>query len=138
MSERHRANYATVYFGSLLGPEGHRLDLGWAEEVGDATPAAEFTVPTPHATEPLVGVQAFDVGDYGHEIRVNDEALTGFDIPPNDGWQHWMDSVTGAELREGTNAISIHRDPDSPDAFAVGTVTIHWKEPLDDPAESNE
>jgi hypothetical protein len=106
--------------------------------VGDATPAAEFTVPTPHATEPLVGVQAFDVGDYGHEIRVNDEALTGFDIPPNDGWQHWMDSVTGAELREGTNAISIHRDPDSPDAFAVGTVTIHWKEPLDDPAESNE
>jgi hypothetical protein len=131
VSERHRANYTTVYLGALLGPDGHRLELDWADDVGDATADHEFSVPTADATDALVGVQAFDVGDYGHEIRVNGEALSGFDIPPNDGWQHWVDTVTNVDLREGDNTVAVHRDPDSVDAFAVGTVTIHWKEPIE-------
>jgi len=119
VSERHRANYTTVYLGALLGPDGHRLELDWADDVGDATADHEFSVPTADATDALVGVQAFDVGDYGHEIRVNGEALSGFDIPPNDGWQHWVDTVTNVDLREGDNTVALHRDPDSVDAFAV-------------------
>jgi len=36
-------------------------------------------------TDGLFGLQAFEVGTYGHEIVINDEPLSGFDIPPNDG-----------------------------------------------------
>jgi hypothetical protein len=131
VSERHHANYATVYFGALLGPDQNRLDLDWATEAGDETDDHEFTVPSADVVEPLVGIQAFDVGTYGHEIVLNGEALSGFDIPPNDGWQHWVDTVTNVDLRQGTNTIAVHRDPDSRDAFAVGTVTIHWKVPVE-------
>ncbi|WP_152043204.1 DUF7383 domain-containing protein [Salinigranum salinum] len=127
----HRANYATLYMGVQLAPEGRALDLDWATNVGDLTEAYEFEVPTDDAEDAYVGLQAFDVGDYGHEIVVNDEALTGFDIPPNDGWQYWMDTLTGVELHAGTNTVRIRRDADSRDAFAVGTVAIHWKEPTD-------
>jgi hypothetical protein len=127
----HRANYATLYMGVQLAPEGRALDLDWATNVGDLTEAYEFEVPTDDAEDAYVGLQAFDVGDYGHEIEVNDEALTGFDIPPNEGWQYWMDTLTGVELHAGTNTVRIRRDADSRDAFAVGTVAIHWKEPTD-------
>jgi hypothetical protein len=117
--------------GVQLAPEGRALELDWAANAGDITDRYEFEVPTDDAQDAYVGLQAFDVSDYGHEIEVNDEPLSGFDIPPNDGWQYWMDTLTGAELRGGTNTVRIRRDADSRDAFAVGTVTIHWKEPVE-------
>jgi hypothetical protein len=126
-----RANYATVFVGAALGPEDDGLDLEWARDVGDATADLEFTVPTSGAEDAYVGLQAFDVGTYGHEILVNGESLTGFDIPPNDGWQYWVDTLSGARLAEGTNALRIERDRSTRDAFAVGTVTVHWKEPTE-------
>jgi hypothetical protein len=127
-----RANYATVYLGVQLGPEGYSLDLDWASAAGDETEAYEFAVPTSDPVEGLLGVQAFDVGEYGHEIHVNDETLGGFDIPPADGWQYWTDTITEAQLREGTNTLRVVRDTDTHDAFAVGNVFVHWKEPLPD------
>jgi hypothetical protein len=126
-----RANYATVYVGAQLGPDGRTLDLDWATVAGDATEAYAFDVPTPKPTDAYVGIQAFDVGTYGHEIQVNGEALSGFDIPPNDGWQYWVDTLTGATLREGENTLQIVRDDETRDSFAVGTVTVHWKEPVE-------
>jgi hypothetical protein len=123
-----RANYTTVYVGAQLGPEGADLGLEWAETVGDATEEFEFDVPGPDPREAYVGIQAYDVGTYGHEIQLNGASLSGFDVPPNDGWQYWVDTVTGATLDQGTNALRIVRDADTRDAFAVGTVTIHWKE----------
>ncbi|MFC6724750.1 hypothetical protein ACFQE1_10270 [Halobium palmae] len=126
-----RANYATVYVGAQLAPDGRQLDLDWATDAGDETQAFEFEVPTADPQDPLVGIQAFDVGEYGHEIVVNGGSLSGFDVPPNDGWQYWVDTVTGASLREGTNTVRIARDAESTDAFAVGTLTIQWKEPGD-------
>jgi hypothetical protein len=126
-----RANYATVYVGAQLGPDGRELDLDWADDVGDATDEFAFEVPTTEPTDAYVGIQAFDVGTYGHEIQVNGEALSGFDIPPNDGWQYWVDTLTGASLVAGENTLQIVRDDDTKDSFAVGTVTIHWKEPDD-------
>ena len=127
----HRANYATLYMGVQLAPEGQSLALDWATNVGDITEPYEFEVPTDDARDAYVGLQAFDVGDYGHEIEVNGTPLTGFDIPPNEGWQYWVDTLTGIDLQAGINTVRIRRDPDSRDAFAVGTVTIHWKEPVD-------
>lgn len=127
---RFRANYAVVYVGAQFGPEDRSLGLDWAEQVGDETPVYEFEVPTDETHEPFVGLQAFDVGSYGHEIAVNGETLSGFDIPPNDGWQYWVDSLTGASLHAGTNTIQIRRDPDAEDAFAIGTMRIHWKEAI--------
>jgi hypothetical protein len=127
---RFRANYAVVYAGAQLGPEDRSLGLDWAERVGDETPVYEFEVSTDDTHEPFVGLQAFDVGSYGHEIEINGETLSGFDIPPNDGWQYWVDSLTGASLHAGTNTIRIRRDPTTDDALAVGTVRIHWKEAI--------
>lgn len=128
----HRANYATLYMGVQLAPERRALDLDWATNVGDLTDDYEFEVPTDDARDAYVGLQAFDVDDYGHEIEVNGRPLSGFDIPPNEGWQYWVDTLSGAELHAGTNTVRIRRNPDSTDAFAVGTVTVHWKEPDDD------
>lgn len=122
-----RATYATVYVGTELDPD-HRLDLEWATHAADETDRFEFEVVGADPHDAIVGVQAFDVGAYGHEIRVNGEALTGFDIPPNDGWQYWVDTVTGAELRQGTNTLQIARDTATDDAFAIGTVVVQWKE----------
>ncbi|ELZ94820.1 hypothetical protein C440_07087 [Haloferax mucosum ATCC BAA-1512] len=124
----HHANYATVFIGSHLHPTTETLALDWADDVGDETDAFEFEVPTDEPREPYIGIQAFDVGEYEHEIKINGESLSGFDIPPNDGWQYWVDTITGADLVEGTNTIQIVRDDSGYDAFAVGTVTIHWKE----------
>ncbi|QLG29092.1 hypothetical protein HUG10_16835 [Halorarum halophilum] len=126
---RTHANYATVYVGAQLSPDGVRLDLDWADAVGDVTDEYEFEVPTDEPSDPFLGIQAFDVGEYGHEIVLNGESLSGFDIPPNDGWQYWADSVTGVSLVEGTNTLALERDGDTDDAFAVGTVRVHWKEP---------
>jgi hypothetical protein len=119
------ANYATIYVGATLGPR--TLDLDWAADAGDATDDFEFEVQAADPIDAYVGLQAFDVGTYGHEIQVNGESLSGFDIPPNDGWQYWVDTLTGASLHEGTNQLCIVRDTASDDSFAVGTVTVHWK-----------
>ncbi|MFC7204630.1 hypothetical protein ACFQJC_14010 [Haloferax namakaokahaiae] len=127
----HRANYATVFLGSHLHPDGQSLDVEWATDCGDETEAFEFDVPTDDPREPYIGIQAFDVGEYGHEIRINGESLSGFDIPPNEGWQYWVDTITGAELVGGTNTLEVVRDAEGDDAFAIGTVTIHWKEPVE-------
>jgi hypothetical protein len=135
---RFRANYAVVYVGAQLGPERRSLGLEWADEVGDETEPHEFEVPTADPHDPFVGLQAFDVGSFGHEIRINGESLSGFDIPPNDGWQYWVDTLSGAVLTEGTNTIQFCRDPDSTDAFAVGTVRVHWKEPVETTADTGE
>ena len=127
-----RANYATVYLGAQLGPEQPRLDLDWATDAGDATETFEFEVTTADPQDAYVGLQAFDVGEYGHEIQINEASLSGFDIPPSDGWQYWVDTITGTSLHEGTNTVRVVRDADTSDSFAIGTVTIHWKEPIDE------
>lgn len=126
---RTHANYAAVYVGAQLAPEGRGLDLDWARDAGDRTTEFEFDVATDEPRDPFVGVQAFDVAEYGHEILINDQPLGGFDIPPNDGWQYWVDTLSEVGLREGTNTVRIARDTETRDAFAVGTVTVHWKEP---------
>lgn len=126
---RTHANYATVYIGAQLAPEDGLLDIDWADNAGNTTDEFEFEVPTADPRDPFLGIQAFDVGAYGHEIVLNGESLSGFDIPPNEGWQYWADSVTGASLVEGTNTLVLERDGGSDDAFAVGTIRVHWKEP---------
>jgi len=128
---RTHANYALLYVGAHLGPDKRALDLGWADFVGDRTPVHEFEVPTAEARDAYVGIQAFDVGEYGHEIFLNGEALGGFDLPVVEGWQYWVDALAGVTLTEGTNTLQIVRDADTEDSFAVGNVTIHWKEPVE-------
>lgn len=128
---RRYANYALVYVGAHLGEDPAKLDVEWAEFVGDETADYEFEVPTPDATDAYIGLQVFDVGAYGHELVVNDEPLTGFDIPPGSGWQYWVDAITEGSLVQGVNTIRIARDAGSDDNFVVGTATIHWKEPIE-------
>lgn len=124
-----RPNYALVPFQQHLGQNEESLAVPWAEFVGDETEELEFTVPTDDATDAYLELQAYDVEEYGHEIRVNGAALSGFDIPPSEGWQHWMDTLSGIDLNEGANTIQIQRDTTTTDAFVVGVVIVHWKEP---------
>lgn len=127
---RRRANYALVAFGEHLGPDSSALDVEWAEFVGNRSSERSFDVPTADATDAYLELQAYDVGTFGHDILINGEPLSGFDLPPASGWQHWMDTVTGTELVAGENTVEFRRDQDSPDSFVVGTVTVHWREPL--------
>ncbi|MFC6787379.1 DUF7383 domain-containing protein [Halobaculum halobium] len=126
-----RATYATVYLGAQLSATESALDLDWADDAGDRTDDHEFEVSTDDPREAYLEIQAFDVAEYGHEVLVNGDPLTGFDIPPNEGWQLWSDTVTGVDLREGTNTLAVARDTDTDDAFAVGTVRVHWKAAVD-------
>jgi hypothetical protein len=130
MTDR-RANYALIDIREHLGADKEALDVPWAEFVGDETTEYSFTVPSEDVTDAYVELQAYDVGAYGHEIVVNGDRLSGFDVPPNEGWQYWMDSVTGAHLVEGENTIHVARDVDTRDEFVVGTVTVHWREPVE-------
>jgi hypothetical protein len=131
MSGDHRANYALLDFREHLGKDEDALDVPWADFVGDQSSTETFTVPTDDPVDGYVELQVYDVQAYGHEIVVNGDPLAGFDIPPHDGWQYWMDSLTGADLVAGENEIEIHRDPETLDEFVVGTVTVHWREPIE-------
>ena len=127
-----RANYALLNFQEHLGDSANGLDVPWAEFVGNHRSSEyTFTVPRVPATEPYLELQTFDVGSYDHEILVNGDALTGFDVPPASGWQYWMDPITGTELTEGENTLRIVRDASTEDAFVVGSVIVHWKEPIE-------
>ncbi|MDS0300695.1 hypothetical protein NDI76_18255 [Halogeometricum sp. S1BR25-6] len=131
MADRHRANYALLPVLEQLGPNEGALDVPWATFAGDRTSEYEFTVPTERTADPYVELQAYDVGTYGHEILLNGDSLAGFDVPPAEGWQFWMDTVSGSELREGVNTVRIRRDASEDDSFAVGNVVVHWKEPIE-------
>ncbi|QLD86220.1 hypothetical protein HWV23_10965 [Natronomonas halophila] len=125
-----RANYALVHFSEQLGPNESALDVPWAEYTGDETTEHTFEVPA-EPSDAYLELQAYEVGAFGHEIYLNGEPVTGFDIPPADGWQYWMDAVTGAELTPGENTIRVAREDGSRDNFAVGNVVVNWKEPVE-------
>ncbi|MFD1513092.1 DUF7383 domain-containing protein [Halomarina rubra] len=131
MDQRYRSNYALLEFGELLADREGALDVPWAEFVGDESTEHSFEVPVDGAIDGYVTIQALDVDSYDHEVLVNGESLSGFDIPPASGWQCWMDVITGATLREGTNTIQVRRDTDTRDAFVLGTVRVTWREPVE-------
>ncbi|MFC7176522.1 DUF7383 domain-containing protein [Halosegnis marinus] len=125
-----RTVHALVEFGELLGPHEEALDVPWAEFAGDRSSEVVFEVGTDDAADAYLQIQAYDVGTYDHEVLLNGEPLSGFDLPPADGWQSWTDAVTGAELREGENTLRVRRDEESRDAFVVGSVVVNWTEPV--------
>ena len=128
---KHRANYALVSFQEHLGPDEEGLDVPWASFSGDKTDAHTFDVPTADPREAYVQMQVYDVGTYDHDVVINGDALSGFDVPAREGWQYWMDTVTAARLEDGQNTIRFRRNTDSDDSFVVGTVAVHWKEPVE-------
>lgn len=131
MARRFRANYALLSILEQLGPSADSLDLPWATFAGDRTSPYVFDVQTQDATDPYVEIQLYDVGTFDHEITINGEALSGFDLPPGEGWQYWMDNAVNVDLQPGENTLRICRDRASDDAFAVGNVVVNWKEPIE-------
>ena len=125
-----RATHAIIDFGELLAPHEEALDVPWAEFVGDTSSEASFTVDASDAEDGYLQIQAYDVGEFGHDVCLNGESLSGFDLPPNDGWQCWVDAVTGSDLQEGENTLQFRRDDESRDAFVVGSVVVNWTEPI--------
>ncbi|MFB6184718.1 MAG: hypothetical protein ABEI96_09210 [Haloarculaceae archaeon] len=129
MDETYRANYALLPVLEHLGPAADSLDVEWAEFVGNRSSGHEFTVSAADAKDAYVELQAYDVGEFGHEIVLDGEPLPGFDLPPGDGWQYWMDSIGDRELA-GTHTLHVRRDTTGEDAFAVGNVVVNWREPV--------
>ena len=127
----HRANYARCQFQQHLGPDPSSLEVPWADFAGDRTDRVAFEVPADDPSEPYVELQVYDVGEFTHEITLNGTALSGFDIPPGEGWQYWMDTVGDGHLTGGENTLRIGRDTDTDDAFVVGTAIVHWKAPVE-------
>ena len=127
----YRANYAMVSLQEQLGPDPNALDVPWATFSADESDVHTFEVPTADPVEPYVQMQVYDVGSYDHELLINGQALSGFDLPTEHGWQYWMDTVTSARLREGENTLQLQRDTTTDDSFVVGTLTVNWKEPVD-------
>lgn len=127
----YRANYALVSFQEHLGSDEEGLDVPWASFSGDETETHTFEVPTSDPQDAYIEMQVYDVETYDHDVLINDTALSGFDVPAGEGWQYWMDTVTVARLEKGKNTIKFRRDPESEDSFIVGTVTVHWREPVE-------
>jgi len=42
-----------------------------------------------------------------------------------------MDPITGTNLVESTNTLRFVRNASTGDDFVIGTVTIHWREPVE-------
>lgn len=128
-----RANYALIDVHEHLGVDADALSVLWAEFVGNRSTEYTFTVTVPSGSvvDPYVKLQVFDIDAYGHEILINGDALSGFDIPPAPNWQYWMDTVTGADIIEGQNTLRFVRDANTDDDFAIGSITVHWREPID-------
>lgn len=72
-------------------------------------------------------IQAENVSLSSHKIFINNQELGGFDIPPESGWQTWMDSIPSGVLKAGTNSIRIDRIGE--DDFHVYGVVVNWREP---------
>ncbi|PSP57571.1 hypothetical protein BRC72_08875 [Halobacteriales archaeon QH_7_66_36] len=125
-----RATHALAEFGELLAPHEEALDVPWAEFVGDTSSEASFTVDAADTEDAYLQIQAYDVGNFDHEVLLNGELLSGFDLPPSDGWQCWVDIITGSELQEGENTLQFRRDDEGRDAFVVGSVVVNWTEPI--------
>ena len=124
-----RTTHTLLEFGELLGPHEDALDVPWAAFAGDGSSEREFVVGADPA-DAYLEIQAYGVGGFGHSVLLNGEPLSGFDLPPNDGWQCWVDTVTGGELREGENTLRFRRDEETRDAFVVGSVVVNWTEPV--------
>jgi hypothetical protein len=120
-------DYALVTVLEHLGEDPDALNIEWAEFAGDASTLQTFDVTTTKPLDAYFEIQLYDVGTFGHEVLVNGEPLTGFDLPPSDGWQLWMDTVTGAMLQQGENTVQVVRDSESDDEFAIGNVIVHWR-----------
>ncbi|MFW6435421.1 MAG: DUF7383 domain-containing protein [Halovenus sp.] len=129
MTDRRRSNHARIAMLEQLGPQ-EDPELPWATFGGDRTDAYTFSVSTAEAADAYIELQLYDVGTYGHEILLNGDPLGGFDLPPANGWQHWMDMINGAALVAGENTVRIRRDTDDRDSFAVGAVVVTWTEPV--------
>lgn len=99
-----------------------------------------FTVNSPSITLefPIEGTQApiddayllitaHNVSHQSHEIRINNQPLSGWDIPiHNPGWQTWMDRIQPGILKTGMNSITIVRSAD--DDFTVKDIVVNWRE----------
>ncbi|WP_336001014.1 DUF7383 domain-containing protein [Halorientalis halophila] len=138
MSERYRADYRLLNVREHLGEKPEALDVPWAEFAGDESTTQTFRVPTDDVIDPYLELQVYGVDAYGHDVVINDQSLSGFDLPPCEGWQYWMVRVSVPALRQGENSLCVRRDPDTHDEFVVGTVTVNWREPLKDPAPDGE
>lgn len=76
----------------------------------------------------LITVRSVD--SQNHRIQINDQDLSGFDIPlppgNSDAWLTYMDRIQPNALHGGTNNIQITRVGN--DDFVVKDIVVHWRE----------
>jgi hypothetical protein len=76
----------------------------------------------------LITVRSVDLES--HEIKINGEKLSGFDIPKppgnSDAWFTYMDRIQPGLLHSGMNTIQIIRVGN--DDFVIKDLVVHWRE----------
>jgi hypothetical protein len=74
-------------------------------------------------------VTARSVDSQNHEISINGQNMSGFDIPlppgNSDAWLTYMDRIGGNVLHGGLNQIRITRMAN--DDFVVKDLVVHWR-----------
>jgi len=134
------ANFKFVKFGKHLGDVEDELSgAGAFEFKGKSTDPKTFTIAGEPRGDGYLLIQAYDVGVYSHEIKINERPLPAHDIPPDaaaNRWQTWMDYIPAGYLENGSNSIQIVRGNNElttgtdkgDDNFLIQGVTIHWME----------
>ena len=109
-----------------------RSDFNWIPFTHDFTALSpSFAVDFPIEGEPIddgyLLITAHNVSWQTHQIYVNGQELSGWDIPiHNPGWQTWMDRIPSGLLHTGTNSIMVVRAAD--DDFTTKDIIVHWRE----------
>jgi hypothetical protein len=123
-----RSDFTIVPFGEFLGDNANDNDLPWAVFVGNETNTKSFLIDDMTVGDAYLLIQTYKVGVPSHKIFINSRELKGFNIPPHDGWQTWMVVITEPILKRGINTIKVVRDARTDDDFAIGNITVHWRE----------
>ena len=109
-----------------------RADFNWIPFNHTFTEdAPQLTVEFPIEGTPIddgyLLITAHNVTHQDHQIFINNQELSGFDIAMHSsGWQTWMDRIPAGVLQSGTNSIMVVRTFD--DDFTTKDIVVHWRE----------
>ena len=109
-----------------------RADFNWIPFThdfteNDPTLTVEFPIEGTPIDDGYLLITAHNVTFQDHQISINNEQLSGFDIAMHSsGWQTWMDRIPSGVLQSGTNSITLVRIGN--DDFSTKDIVVHWRE----------
>ena len=111
-----------------------RADFNWIpvnHAFTASNPSISVQFPIEGTADPIddgyLLITAHNVSNQSHQISINSQQLSGFDLPIHDpGWMTWMDRIQPGVLKAGMNTLTIVRTFN--DDFHVKDIVVHWRE----------